>query len=60
VRLKYQWFRGAKKIKHATKKTYTPTAADVGRRLKVVVTGSLPGYQQEKVTSKATAKVSAR
>jgi hypothetical protein len=60
VRLKYQWFRGAKKIKHATKKTYKPTAADVGRRLKVVVTGSLPGYQQEKVTSKATAKVSAR
>jgi hypothetical protein len=60
VKLTYQWYRGSKKIKHATKKTYAPTAADVGSRLKVVVTGSLPGYEQERVASKATAKVSAR
>jgi hypothetical protein len=57
VKLTYQWYRGSKKIKHATKKTYTLTAADAGSKVKVVVTGSASGYQSASVGSKRTAPV---
>ncbi|MFT4108090.1 hypothetical protein [Propionicimonas sp.] len=48
VSLAYQWYRsgvhGESRIERATRPTYTPSAADVGHRLKVRVTGSRPGF----------------
>jgi len=49
----YHWYRGAKAIKHATKKTYRLVKADRGRRLTVRVTAKRPGYQATTVRSKA-------
>lgn len=57
TRLTYQWLRAGKPISGATKVTYAPVAADVGKRLAVKVTGSAPGYTSRSVTSKATATV---
>ena len=57
MKLTYQWYRGSKKIKHATKKTYTLTAADAGSKVKVVVTGSASGFISAAVGSKPTAQV---
>jgi hypothetical protein len=41
--LTYQWYRGSSALPGATKTTYTPTAADVGHRIAVEVTGSRSG-----------------
>lgn len=62
VALSYQWYQvdskgKAKSISKATKATYTPSAAVVGYRLKVVVTGSKAGYSTAAVTSVLTEKV---
>jgi hypothetical protein len=57
VKLKYQWYRGSKKISGATKKTYTLTSADKGKKIKVKVTGSKKGYASKTKSSKATSKV---
>ena len=59
AKLTYQWYRGKSKIKRATKSTYAPTAADVGKQLKVKVTGSKRGQKSSSVYSAKTAKVAA-
>jgi hypothetical protein len=40
--VRYEWFRGGKLIHEATNATYTPTAADAGRRLTVRAVRVLP------------------
>ncbi|WP_297104019.1 RCC1 domain-containing protein [Tessaracoccus sp.] len=57
VELSYQWLRDGKSIKGATKKSYTLTASDTGKKITVKVTGSKKGYAKVSKTSKATAKV---
>ena len=59
VKLKYQWYRGSKKISGATKKTYTLTSADKGKKITVKVTGTKPGYTTVSKTSVASGKVAA-
>lgn len=54
VTLTYQWYRGTKKIKGATAPSYTLTAADKGKTIKVKVTGSAPGYKTASRKSSAT------
>ncbi|MDR1295100.1 MAG: hypothetical protein LBK59_09145 [Bifidobacteriaceae bacterium] len=49
---KYQWYRGSKKIKGATKAKYVAKAADRGKRLTVKVKGTKAGY---KAVSRASA-----
>ncbi|MFD1824545.1 MULTISPECIES: RCC1 domain-containing protein [Mumia] len=44
TRLRYQWFRGAKKIRGATKATYRVTRKDRGKRLKVRIVAVRPGH----------------
>lgn len=56
-RLSYQWFRGAKKIKGATKKKYKVTKADKGKKLRVKVTGSKGGYTTTSKTSRKSATI---
>ncbi|MDQ7993492.1 MAG: hypothetical protein AAGC63_16155, partial [Propionicimonas sp.] len=58
----YQWYRvdrknKARPIRGATAPAYTPGAADVGNRLRVVVTGRSPGYRAAARASATTAKV---
>jgi hypothetical protein len=57
--LKFQWLRGGKAIKGATKKTYLLLPADAGNKITVKVTGSRPGYRTTSKTSVPTAKVAA-
>ena len=52
----YQWLRNGKAISKATKKTYTPVAADVGKRISVKVTGKKSGYRSVAKTSTKKAK----
>lgn len=54
---KYQWFRGSKKIKGATAKTYKLKRADKGKKMKVKVTGKRAGYAKVSKTSKPTRKI---
>lgn len=54
---KYQWYRDGKKIKGATKNTYTITAKDRGKRLKLVVTSSYPGYIGFTRSSRETGRI---
>lgn len=42
VRTHYQWYRGHKKIKHATKARYRVTRKDRGKKLRVRVTATAP------------------
>lgn len=57
TKFSYQWYRGSKKIAGATKKSYTLTAADLGKRIKVRLTGRASGVDTRYEFSKATAKV---
>ncbi len=59
VALSYQWYRSGKKIAKATTSTYTLVAADMGKTMKVKVTGVKDGYAAVTKTSKATKKVAA-
>lgn len=52
----YQWQRAGRDIARATKATYTPVAADAGKKLTVVVTGTTAGNEQS-VTSAPTGTV---
>lgn len=53
----YQWFAGSSPIKGATKSTFVPTAAQVGQRLSVKITGTLDGYITTAKTSAQTSPV---
>ena len=50
-RYTYQWLRDGKTINTATAATYKVTAADVGKRLSVTVTGTKTGYTSVSKTS---------
>ena len=56
TKLTYQWQRGGKNIKGATKATYKVTKTDVGKKLRVVVTGKKVGYTTATASSTATKK----
>ncbi|GAA5038830.1 carboxypeptidase regulatory-like domain-containing protein [Microbacterium fluvii] len=47
----YAWSRNGERISGATKSSYTPTAADRGKRLSVTVTGKKAGYATQSHTS---------
>jgi uncharacterized repeat protein (TIGR02543 family) len=55
--LKYQWYAGGKAISGAANATYTVKASDLGKKIRVAVTGSLAGYATLTKTSKDTAAV---
>lgn len=57
VTLRYQWFAGRTAIKGATAKKLKVLGAYRGKRLRVVVTGSLPGYDQRVAKSRRTGPV---
>lgn len=59
VAFAYQWFQGSTPIDGATAISYRVQGADLGKTLKVRVTGSKPGYQSVSKTSTATAAVTA-
>ncbi len=50
----YQWYAAGHPIQGATHATYQPTAADAGRRLRVVVTAISQGYTQAAASSVRT------
>ncbi len=56
-RLTYQWLRGGKAIKGATKATYKVAKKDIGQRLSVCVTASAPGHRGATATSPVSKKV---
>ena len=55
--LAFQWLRSGKAVAGATGASYALTAADIGKVLKVKVTGSKQGYKTVAKTSKSTKKV---
>jgi hypothetical protein len=57
TRFAYRWFASGTAVKGATARTFTPTRAQVGKRLTVRVTGSKAGYATRARTSSATARV---
>ncbi|HSK33156.1 MAG TPA: hypothetical protein VK903_06695, partial [Propionicimonas sp.] len=57
VPLTYQWFRGTTAIPGASKPSYAVQVADLGAKLKVVVTSAKPGYETIARTSSTTAAV---
>ncbi|HEY3545960.1 MAG TPA: peptidoglycan-binding protein, partial [Propionicimonas sp.] len=59
VTLSYQWYRGTKALAGSTTASYTPQAADLNDTLKVVVTGSRPGFDSVTKASGETAAVGA-
>ncbi len=58
ARFAYQWLRGGKAIKGATKSTYVVTPADVKSRITVRVTPLLNGHEVAAQNSASTTKVS--
>ncbi|NHC23899.1 M1 family metallopeptidase [Nocardioides sp. IC4_145] len=57
VTLSYQWLSGGRPVPGATKPSYVLRAADVGRRVSVVVTGRQLGYRTESRRSRPTVPV---
>jgi uncharacterized protein YkwD len=57
TKLSFQWYRGGKKIKGATKRTYVVSPADLGTKVTVKVTGRLSDYKTVTRPSRATVKV---
>ncbi|WP_019146411.1 M4 family metallopeptidase [Aeromicrobium massiliense] len=57
VALSYQWLRGSTPIAGAKQRTYVPTTQDVGRQLRVRVTGAKPGFAARTVVSGLTGRV---
>lgn len=54
TKLSYQWLRNGSAIARATGATYTPTVADVGKKLSVRVTGTRAGLSTVAKTSTQT------
>jgi hypothetical protein len=59
VAFSYQWYRSGKAIKGAKAATYTPVAADQGKKLSVKVSAKLGGYNTRVVTINAGAVAAA-
>lgn len=57
AKLTYQWYRNGKKIKGATKASYTLKASDLNDRFSVRVTASTSGYTTVAKTSAKTGKI---
>ena len=57
TRFAYRWFANGSAVRGATSRTFTPTRAQLGKRLTVRVTGSKAGYATKARTSSATARV---
>lgn len=57
TRFIYRWTANGRTIKGATARSYRPTRAVVGQRIRVVVTGSKAGYRTLSRTSAATGAV---
>ncbi len=55
----YQWFADGKAIKGATKRVFTPTSRQKGKRITVRVIGSKTGFRKAGKLSAPTAKVAA-
>ncbi|HMR72908.1 MAG TPA: hypothetical protein PKD68_02765 [Candidatus Saccharibacteria bacterium] len=53
ITAKYQWYRGSKKIKGATKASYTLTKSDKSKKIKVKVNVTKSGYKSVSKTAKA-------
>ena len=53
----YRWYVGGSVVAGANDATYTIAPADAGKRIKVVVTGSLEGWSPVSEASEPTAKV---
>lgn len=56
-RLKFRWFAGGKPVKGATHQRLKLTKKQAGKRLRVVVKASAPGYEPLTVTTKRSRKV---
>jgi hypothetical protein len=59
VEFAYQWYRGSSAIKNAKQATYTVSATDLGKKLRVRVTGAADGYASVVAYSAFTAAVKA-
>lgn len=57
TRLSYRWYAAGTAVRGATGRTFTPTRAQVGKRMTVRVTGRKAGYTTLSKTSAATARV---
>ncbi|KRB77820.1 hypothetical protein ASE01_06400 [Nocardioides sp. Root190] len=57
TRLTYRWTSNGTTIRGATSRTFKPTRAQVGKRIRVVVTGTKSGYRTVAKTSGVTAAV---
>ena len=57
VTLRYRWFVGKKAVPGTTGKRFKVRQKYVGKRIRVKVTGTKPGYQPETVRSKRTPRV---
>ncbi len=53
----YQWLRGGKKIKKATKTSYRLTKKDKGKRITLRVTARKPGVPSASAVSARTGKI---
>lgn len=59
-RVRYQWLRAGKPIRGATRPRHTLGVADVGQRVRVLVTATAPGYTRATARSARTAPVDHR
>ena len=57
VTLSYRWYRGGKRISKATTAEYVLVKKDLGKKIRVTVTGRLAGYNAVARTSAPTVKV---
>ncbi|MDO9455554.1 M1 family aminopeptidase [Nocardioides sp.] len=57
VTLAFEWYAGGNRIAGASGKTFRPSAAQVGKVIKVTVVATKPGFAQVSRTSGSTAKV---
>ncbi|HTW18340.1 MAG TPA: phosphodiester glycosidase family protein [Nocardioides sp.] len=57
ARLTYAWFRNGKQVRITTKPRYRLSVADVGKRIRVTVRGTKPGYTPAKRSTARSAQV---